>query len=51
MPVTDGGKEIIRVPYIHYPVRFQENQGQEQVRAFFDSGREVNAMSPAYAEK
>ena len=49
MPVTDGGKEVVRVPCIHYPVRFRE--GQEQVRALFDSGSEVNAMSPAYIKK
>ena len=50
VPVTDGGKEVVvRVLYIYYPVQFQENQGQ--VRALLDSGSEVNAMSPAYAEK
>ena len=50
VPVTDGGEEvIIRVPCIHYPVRFQEDQ--EQVRALLDSGSKVNAMSPAYAER
>ena len=49
VPVTDGGEEVVlvRVPCIHYPVRFQE----EQVRALLDSGSEVNAMSPAYAER
>ena len=48
MPVTDGGEEVVvRVPCIHYPVRFQE----EQVRALLDSGSEVNAMSPAYAKR
>ena len=49
MPVTDGGEKVVleRVPYIHYPVQFQE----EQVRALLDSGSEVNAMSPAYAER
>ena len=46
--MTDGGEEVVvRVSCIHYPVQFQE----EQVRAFLDSGSEVNAMSPAYAEK
>ena len=51
MPVTDGGEEVVvRVPCIHYPVRFQEGQ-QQQVRALLDSGSEVNAMSPAYAER
>ena len=48
MPVTNGGEKIVvRIPYIHYPVRFQE----EQVRALLNSGSEVNAMSPAYAER
>ena len=49
MPVTDSGEEVVRVPCIHYPVRFQEDQ--EQVRALLDSGSKVNAMSPAYAKK
>ena len=49
MPVTNDGEEVVRVPCIHYPVWFQENQ--EQVRALLDSGSEVNAMSPAYAKK
>ena len=43
-----------RVPCIYYPVQFQEDQrqgGQKQVRALLNSGSEVNAMSPAYAEK
>ena len=51
VPVTDGSKEVIRVPCIYYPVQFQENQGQEQVRALLNSGSEVNAMSPAYAKR
>ena len=49
VPVTDSGEKIVRMPYIYYPVWFQE--GQEQVRALFDSGSEVNAMSPAYVIK
>ena len=48
MPVTDGGEEVVvRVPCIHYPVWFQE----EQVKALLDSGSEVNAMSPAYTKR
>ena len=47
MPVTDGGKEVVRVPCIHYPVRFQE----EQVKALLNSGSEVNAMNPDFARK
>ena len=45
--MTDTSKEVVKEPYIYYPVWFQE----EQVRALFDSGSEVNAMSPAYAER
>ena len=52
MPITDGGEEIVvRVPCIHYPIPFQKDQGQEQVRALLDSGSEVNAMSPVYAKR
>ena len=48
VPVTEtSGKEVVRVPCIYYPVQFQE----EQLRALFDSGSEVNVMSPAYAKK
>ena len=54
MPVTDGGEKVIKVPCIHYPIRFLESQGQEdqeQVRALLNSGSEVNAISPTYIEK
>ena len=48
MPVTGSDEEVVvRVPYIHYPVQFQE----EQVRALLDSGSKVNAMNPDYARK
>ena len=48
VPVTDGGEEVVvRVPCIHYPVRFQE----KQIRALLDSSSEINAMSPAYAKR
>ena len=48
MPVTDGDEEVvIRVPYIHYLVRFQE----EQIRALLNSGNEVNAINLDYAQK
>ena len=48
VPVIDSDKEVvIRVPYIHYPVRFQE----EQVKALLNSGSKVNAMNPNYARK
>ena len=46
-PMTDDGKEVIRVPYIHYPVKFRE----EQIRALLDSGREINTMNPIFAQK
>ena len=46
---TDGSEEVVKVPCIHYPVHFQEDQ--EQVRALLDNGSKVNAMSPAYVEK
>ena len=47
-PVTDtSGKKVARMPYIHYPVWFQE----EQVRTLLNSGNEVNAMNPAFAWK
>ena len=55
VPVTDGDEKIvIRVFCIYYPVRFQEDPGQKgqgQVRALFDSGSEVNIMSPAYIKR
>ena len=48
MPVTGSDEEdVVRVPCIHYPVRFQE----EQVKALLDSGSEVNAMNPDFARK
>ena len=50
VPVTNGGKEVVvRVPYIHYLVQFQEDQ--EQVKALLDSGSEVNPINPAFTRK
>ena len=49
MLVTDDGEEVIRVPYIHYSVQFQEDQ--EQVKAVLNSGSKVNTMNPAFARK
>ena len=46
---ADGSEEVVRVPYIYYPVCFQE--GQEQIRALFDNGSKVNAMSLAYTKR
>ena len=42
-----SGKKIVKVFCIHYPVQFQE----KQIRALFNSGSEVNAMSLAYAKR
>ena len=47
MPVTDGGEEVMRVPCIQYPVRFQK----KQVKILLNSGSEVNAMNPNFARK
>ena len=50
MPVTDKGEEVVvRVPCIHYPVRFQK--GQEQVKALLNSGSKVNIINLAFARK
>ena len=49
-PVTNGGdKVVVKVPCIYYPVWFQEDQ--EQIRALFDSGSEINAINPVLARK
>ena len=47
VPMTGGDKKIVRVPYIYYPVRFQE----KQVRALLNSDSKVNAMNPNYLQK
>ena len=47
MPMTDGGKEVVRMLCIQYSVQFQE----EQVKVLFDNGSEVNAMNPDFAQK
>ena len=48
VPVTGSDEEVVvRVPCIHYPVRFQE----EQVSALLNSGSKVNAINPDYAQK
>ena len=46
MSVTDGSEEVVRVPCIHYPVWFQE----EQIRALLDSSSKVNVINLAYAK-
>ena len=47
--IDTSGKEVVRMPCIYYPVRFQE--GQEQVRALLNSSSKVNVLSPAYTRK
>ena len=47
VPVTDGGEKVVRVLYIHYPVRFHK----KQVKALLDSSSEVNVMNLNYAWK
>ena len=48
--MTDrSDKVIVRVPYIHYLVWFQEDQ--EQVKILLNSGSEFNAMKPTFAWK
>ena len=49
----NSSKEVVleRIPYIHYPVRFLEGQGQEQIKVLLDSGNKINAMSLAYVER
>ena len=49
VPITDGGKKTVKMPYIYYLVWFQD--GQEQVRALLNSGSEVNAINPTFAQK
>ena len=53
--MTEASKEddnvaLARVPFIHYLLRFQKDN-QNEMRAFIDSGSEVNKMTPAYALK
>ena len=48
VPVTSGDEEVVvRVPYIYYPIRFQE----EQVRVLLNSGSEINAINLNYTWK
>ena len=49
MLVTDGGKGVNRVPYIHYLIWFQKGQGQ--VKALLNSGNKVNVMRSAYVKR
>lgn len=47
--VIDGGEEVglKKVFYIYYLIQVL----QEKIRTLFDSGSEVNAMSPDYTQK
>ena len=45
MPVTNSGEEVVKVPYIQYPVWFQE----KQIKALLDSDSKVNAINPNFA--
>ena len=49
--MTETSKEddvlLLRVPYIHYPIRFKK----KEVQVLIDSDSELNAMTPAYASK
>ena len=48
MPIIGGDEEVVvRVLYIHYPIRFQK----KQIRALLNSGSEVNAINPDYSQK
>ena len=49
MPMIDGSEEIVKVPYIHYPVQFKK--GQEQIRVLLNSNSEINAISLAFTQK
>ena len=49
MPMTDTNEKIVRVPHIHYLSKFQMDQ--DQLKAFFNSGSEVNAINPNLAQK
>ena len=41
------GSNLVRVPYIHYPINF----GKKSVSALVNSGSEFNAVYPAFAKK
>ena len=45
--VTNGNKKVVKVPYIHYLVWFQE----EQIKILLNNGSEVNAINPIFVRK
>ena len=53
VPVIDSDKEVVKVPYIHYLVQFQESQGQEnqkQIKGLLDNSCKINAINPAFPQ-
>ena len=55
VPITyTRSNKVVRVPYIYYPIWFQESQrqkSQEQVRVLLNSVSKVNVMNPVFARK
>lgn len=49
MLVIDSTEKVVRVPWINYPIYFQEIQ--EQIRVLLDSGININTMSLTFAWK
>lgn len=47
MPLIDGSKEIIKIPYIYYLIEFEE----KQVIALFDKDSKINALSLKFVWK
>lgn len=47
IPVTDNSIEIVKVPYIYYPIQVY----QDQIQALFNSGSKVNAINPDCTQK
>ena len=45
--VTDGNKKVVKVPYIYYLVRFQE----EQIKTLLNIDSKINAISSSYIKK
>lgn len=45
--MSNSGEEIVKVLYIYFPICFLKNQ----VKTLFNSGSEINGMTPGYAKK
>ena len=41
--MIDGGKKIVKVPYIYYPIWFWEDW--KQIRALLDNSSKINTMN------